>query len=226
MWKPLATRNQRAKGFKLKYGFQIVLLIAVGIWLLYHLKHSLDKRKEYEQTSVKTLGKLEFQHENRKLGRKGFQPWTKEPKDLMGDEKIKVRSGGGDDEIVGRDQDKMEEEESEEVEDLIDEEDKEREEESEVEEAQESEDLGKQFEDVGSLKDKEHHESKSITKAESEKSRVKMRQTQSIGSEFEEFRGVEHQERTDSTHKVLENVTIEHGSFQMQVIKELADRII
>ncbi|KAF7800824.1 chromatin modification-related protein EAF7 isoform X1 [Senna tora] len=106
------TRNQRTRGFKLKYVFQ----------------------KEYDQTSANTL-------ETPKLGRKALHP-----KDLIDDEKIK--------EIVGRE----EVEESEEVEDLIDEEDKEREE--EINEEEESEDMGKQIEDISSVKDKSHEESK------------------------------------------------------------------
>ncbi|KAF7830087.1 chromatin modification-related protein EAF7 isoform X1 [Senna tora] len=174
--------NQRTRGFKLKYVFQVFLLIAVAIWLLYQLKHSIDQKKEYDQTSANTL-------ETPKLGRKALHP-----KDLIDDEKIK--------EIVGRE----EVEESEEVEDLIDEEDKEREE--EINEEEESEDMGKQIEDISSVKDKSHEESKQ----KSEKSRV-MRQTQSIGSEFE-FGGLEHSEKTDARPKVVENVTIKHGSFQ------------
>lgn len=239
MLKQLSSRNQRTKGFKVKHSFQILLLIAVGIWLLYQLKHSIDKKEEYEQSSVKALEKLQSGGlKTAKLGRKGFQPWIKKPKDLIEDEedskpeKMKVRRGERDDESNGHDQDKLEEEESEEVEDLIDEEDKEREEESEEEEA---EDMGKQTEDMNSLKDQSHDEGEKDAK-ESEKhykengaSRVMMRQTQSIASEFE-FGGLESSEKTETVKqqnkimplsqvaKVGDNVTIEQSSFQNGVL--------
>ncbi|KAI9106612.1 hypothetical protein K1719_022140 [Acacia pycnantha] len=207
MLKQLAGRNQRAKGFK----------------------------NEYEQNSRKTLEKLQFQHETPKLGRKGFQPRIKKPEDLTDDaeeimpEKIKVR-GGGNDEMNGHDQDKMEEEDSEEVEDLIDEEDKERIEEIEEEEG---EDMLKNIEDISSLKDKSHDEGEN----ENSVSRVMMRKTQSSGVESEgSLKSSENTEmvkqqnktmaacevlgqRTESIPKVEDKMTVVNGSLQTVLAK-------
>lgn len=45
MLRQASSRNQRSKGFKIKHGLQICLLIAVCIWLLYQVKHSHDKKR-------------------------------------------------------------------------------------------------------------------------------------------------------------------------------------
>ncbi|XP_061369620.1 uncharacterized protein LOC133312446 [Gastrolobium bilobum] len=161
MLKQLPNRNQRTKGFKLKQGFKILTLIALGIWLLYQLKHSHDKKKPYEESSSKTL---------EKLGRKGFQfqPWINKPPQLIDDTKsqrVKEQSSGGDDDIVGHDRDRVEEEEPEEVEDLIDQEDKEKEEENEDEDG---EDMVKQIEDLSLLEDQGHNEGEKDTQETSE----------------------------------------------------------
>ncbi|XP_028777775.1 MATH and LRR domain-containing protein PFE0570w [Neltuma alba] len=238
MLKQLAGRNQRTKGFKVKNSLQILLLIAGCLWLLYQLKHSYDKKNEYEQNSRKTLEKLQFQHEIPKLGRKGLQPWIKKPEDLIDDaeeimpEKFKARRGGGNDEMNGHDQDKMEEEDSEEVEDLIDEEDKERIEEIEEEEG---EDTVKNIEDISSLKDKSHDVDEKYGEEENENgaSGVMMRKTQSTGAEFEG--GLESSEKTEmikqqnnseihvpgteSIPKWEEKVAVEHGSLQTVLAK-------
>ncbi|KAJ1391940.1 hypothetical protein SESBI_36199 [Sesbania bispinosa] len=131
----MLSRNQKTKGFKIKQGIKIFTLIAVGIWLLYQLKHSHDK-KQNEESSAKIFEKLKAGHETKKLGRKGLQPWINKPYELMDEsepERVMEQSSGGDDDddIVGHDRDRVEDEEPEEVEDLIDEEDKEKEEENE-----------------------------------------------------------------------------------------------
>ncbi|XP_054799034.1 M phase phosphoprotein 10-like [Prosopis cineraria] len=238
MLKQLTGRNQRTKGFKVKNSLQIFVLVAGCLWLLYQLKYSYDKKSEYEQNPRTTLEKLQFQHENPKLGRKGFQLWIKKPEDLIDDaeemkpEKIKVRRGGRYDEMNGHDQYKMEEEDSEEVEDLIDEEDKETIEETEEEE---DEDMGQNIGDISSLKDKSHDEGEKYGDKENKNgaSRVMMRKTQSTGAEFE-FRGLESSEkariikqqnkitaaskglvpRTESIPKIVDKVKAEYGSFQ------------
>ena len=100
-------RNQRTKSFKMKHGFQAVLVLVIATWLLYQLvQHSCDTKKAYE---------VEKTHEMKRLGRKGMEPWVKKPYEHLMDD---------------------EEEESEEVLDLIDEEDNEREEEDQNEEQQ------------------------------------------------------------------------------------------
>lgn len=124
-------RNQRTKGFKVKRGFKIFTLIAVGFWLLYQLKQSHDKSKSYEGTSAKIFEKLKVGHETNKLGRKGFQPWINKPYQLIDGTEESEPERVLEDDIVGHNQDRVEEEEPEEVEDLIDGEDKEEEEENE-----------------------------------------------------------------------------------------------
>lgn len=54
MFKQGSNRYPRSKGFKVKHAFQIALLVAVSIWLLYQVKHSHDKKQAYEkQASLK-----------------------------------------------------------------------------------------------------------------------------------------------------------------------------
>ncbi|XP_057440295.1 uncharacterized protein LOC130732206 [Lotus japonicus] len=175
MLKQLPNRNQRTKGSMIKQGFKIFTLIAVIIWLLFQLNHSLDKRKPNED-NTKVFEKLKASHESKKLGRKWFQPWINKPYGLMEEteesesERVVEQSIGGDDDIV----------EPEEVEDLIDEEDKEKEEENEdIEET------------MSLLEDKGHNEGEKDTYEKNYKetgaSRVVRirRVTLSLGSEFE-----------------------------------------
>jgi len=54
MFRQASNRYPRSKGFKVKHVFQIALLVAVSIWLLYQVKHSHDKKQAYEkQANVK-----------------------------------------------------------------------------------------------------------------------------------------------------------------------------
>lgn len=140
MLKQSPNRKQRTKGFKVKQGFKIFTLIVIGIWLLYQLRHSHDK-KSYEESSAKLFENLKAGPEAKKLGRKGFQPWANNKAlELMDDtEEIEPER------VKEQNEDKVDEEESEEVEDLIDEEDKEKEQQNEDED---SEDMGKQIEDM------------------------------------------------------------------------------
>ncbi|KAK7351518.1 hypothetical protein VNO77_11039 [Canavalia gladiata] len=241
MSKQTSNRNHRTKGFKVKQGLKIFILIALGIWLLYQLKHLYDK-KSYED--------LKASPETKTLGRKGFQPWINKPYELRDDsqekegERLKEQSSGGDDDIVGHGRDRVEEEDTEEVEDLIDEEDKEKEEQNEDEDG---EDMGKQMEDMRLLDDQSHDEGEKDTLATSEEhfkeigaSRVVMQVTQSLGSEFEfgGLRNVKEDEvessqksrkekqkkkvkdlkevivqTTHSSSKVVDNETVEHGLY-------------
>lgn len=214
MLKQWTGRNQRTKGFKVKNSLKIFLLLAGCLWLLYQLKHSYDKKNEYEQNSRNTLEKLQFQHGTPQLGRKGFQPRIKEPEELIQDvdeimpEKIKVR-GGRSDEMNGHDQDKVEDDDSEEVEDLIDEEDKER-----IEEIEEDDgdDMVKNIEDISSLKDKSIDESDNENGA----SMVMMRKTQSTSADFEGGLGSSEKIEMLKQHNT---VTVEHIPLQTVVTK-------
>ncbi|XP_057853321.2 uncharacterized protein LOC131063498 [Cryptomeria japonica] len=52
MFKQASNRYQRSKGFKVKHAFQIALLVAVSVWLLYQVKHSHDKRRAYDEKQI------------------------------------------------------------------------------------------------------------------------------------------------------------------------------
>lgn len=222
MLKQLSNRNQRTKGFRVKLGFKIFTLIVVGIWVLYQLRqYSLD-----EERSAKRFENLKAGlDETKKLGRKGLQPWTNyKPYELMDD--TEENEHERDDVVVIQDGDKVEEEESEEVEDLIDEQDKEKEEQNEDEEGRMS-----LLEDEG---EEDTHATREKHNKENGASRVLMRVTKSLGSEFEfgglrkvkeeevgnsKRVGTEKQKKkilepsNSSHHKVVDDVTDEHGSF-------------
>ena len=253
MLKQLPNRYHRTKGFKAKQGFKIFTLIVVGMWLLYKLKqYSHDKKQE---TSAKIFENLKAGSETKNLGRKGLEPWSNDKLlELMED--TEENEHERDDSIVGHGGERIEEEESEEVEDLIDEQDKEREEQNEDEDG---EDMGKQMEDMQLLENEDDEEGEKDTQSKSEKhnkegtSRVVMRMTKSLGSEFEfgglkkvEEEEVGNSERietkkqkkeiinsskvishtSDSSPKVVENVRIVHGSFPNVLLTKGIDDVL
>ncbi|XP_031119552.1 histone acetyltransferase GCN5-like [Ipomoea triloba] len=138
--KQSSSRNLRAKGFKLKHGFQICVILALCIWLLYQVNKSYSKKGAIEGSGSEVSGQG---GENRlqilKLGRKGLNPEIEEEEEKAGDdeaelddeekkvrdeledEERKLRENEGDDETDGGELDKAEEQ----LEDLIGEEDKE-----------------------------------------------------------------------------------------------------
>ncbi|OIV97819.1 hypothetical protein TanjilG_12576 [Lupinus angustifolius] len=157
MVKQTPNRNQRTKGFKLKQGFKILILMALCIWLLYQLKNSSSEKKPYEESSSKIFKMLKAGHEIKKFGRKALEPWIKKPYELIDD---------------------TEDSKGEEIEDLIDEEDK--------DENEDEDDMPKEIEDDNLLEDQGHNEGGKNTQATSENhykengaSRVAMRGTQS-----------------------------------------------
>ncbi|PWA71846.1 hypothetical protein CTI12_AA275130 [Artemisia annua] len=76
MYRNSPVRNQRAKGVKVKNVLQVCLLVAVCFWLIFQLKRSHDKRKEFDasdgKVSLSTLARNS--EEIAKLGRKDLQP--------------------------------------------------------------------------------------------------------------------------------------------------------
>ncbi|KAF5195113.1 hypothetical protein FRX31_015301 [Thalictrum thalictroides] len=62
-------RIQRPKGYRTKQGFQVVFIVAFCIWVLYQIKHSHDKKKNYGgiPENLHTL-----KHTSNVLGRKGY----------------------------------------------------------------------------------------------------------------------------------------------------------
>ncbi|XP_020104068.1 midasin-like [Ananas comosus] len=75
MLRQISSRNHRSKGFKLKNALQICLLVVVTIWLLFQVKHSYDKKSEYEDRNAHLSIKHERngdRHEAFEIGRKGL----------------------------------------------------------------------------------------------------------------------------------------------------------
>ncbi|XVF00650.1 hypothetical protein REPUB_Repub04eG0019400 [Reevesia pubescens] len=70
MFRQSPSRNQRSKGIKLKHVLQICLLLGVCFWLIYQVKHSHDKRKEFDEKDAKASVKAQSDDVILKLGRK------------------------------------------------------------------------------------------------------------------------------------------------------------
>ncbi|KAK6805566.1 hypothetical protein RDI58_003351 [Solanum bulbocastanum] len=70
MYKQSPSRNHRSKGVKVKNVLQICLLLAVCFWLIYQVKHSHDKKKEFDEDDAKSSIKTGSINELMKLGRK------------------------------------------------------------------------------------------------------------------------------------------------------------
>ncbi|GAA0153421.1 hypothetical protein LIER_11664 [Lithospermum erythrorhizon] len=74
MYKQSPGRNQRSQGIKVKHVLQICLLLAVCFWLIYQVKHSHDKKKEFDENDAKKLLDSVRKDEVVKLGRKDLHP--------------------------------------------------------------------------------------------------------------------------------------------------------
>ncbi|KAF6138686.1 hypothetical protein GIB67_009880 [Kingdonia uniflora] len=74
MFRYSSSRNQRSKGFKVKHALQICVLLAISIWLLYQVKHSHDKKKEFEQSTAKFAENGDGRNGIIKHGRKDLNP--------------------------------------------------------------------------------------------------------------------------------------------------------
>ncbi|XP_016539394.2 protein starmaker [Capsicum annuum] len=70
MYKQSPGRNHRSKGIKVKNVLQICLLLAVCFWLIYQVKHSHDKKREFDEDDTKSSTKTESSNELLRLGRK------------------------------------------------------------------------------------------------------------------------------------------------------------
>eukprot|EP01018_Ginkgo_biloba_P001936 Gb_38294 [translate_table: standard] len=138
MFRQASNRYPRSKGFKVKHAFQIALLAAVTIWLLYQVKHSHDKRQTYaeKQTNTKVESSDEVANgwNSDSFGRKekfevsqdvplsaditttegNTEEEEEEAKDLhnKSEENDNEDRGVGDDEIDRHDEEKIEEDET------------------------------------------------------------------------------------------------------------------
>ncbi|GAY48799.1 hypothetical protein CUMW_114510 [Citrus unshiu] len=70
MIKRAPSRNHRSKGIKVKHVLQICLLLGVCFWLIYQVKHSHDKKREFDDKDAKVSVKAHSDDEILKLGRK------------------------------------------------------------------------------------------------------------------------------------------------------------
>lgn len=113
MYKQSSGRNNRSKGFKIKHVIQIFVLVAICIWLIYQVKHSHDKKREFEEKNIKSTSSLSngAGDEVIKFGRKDVQARF-EKTTLVTDGKVEeaedeeAEGGGG-----GQEDNKMEEDE-------------------------------------------------------------------------------------------------------------------
>ncbi|CAH9103707.1 unnamed protein product [Cuscuta epithymum] len=134
------SRSHRSKGIKTKHVLQICLLLAVCFWLVYQVKRSYDKGKEFDETDSGFSLKSGSIYETTKWGRKSLLPHssngitTTKPKqdneNQDEDEDAKTEEvepdqdnkfedendedrGGGDDAVDEHDQEKSDEQEDE-----------------------------------------------------------------------------------------------------------------
>ncbi|CAI9294497.1 unnamed protein product [Lactuca saligna] len=125
MYRPSPVRNPRAKGIKSKNVLQICLLLAVCFWLIFQVKRSHEKKKEFDNTKISLSTSKQSNNEIAKLGRKDLQPKLEkieaeaETQIEQDEEKI---DEGKEDEIDENEQEKSEAEENQEIEEVIDEE--------------------------------------------------------------------------------------------------------
>ncbi|KAI3509459.1 hypothetical protein L1887_24743 [Cichorium endivia] len=116
MYRHSPIRNPRSKGIKFKNVLQVCLLLAVCFWLIFQVKRSHDKKKEFENTKKEfdnTKISLNSNDEIVKLGRKDLQPKLDQEVDIheeQDEEQIEEEKddggGGGDDEIDEHEQEK------------------------------------------------------------------------------------------------------------------------
>ncbi|CAI9764443.1 unnamed protein product [Fraxinus pennsylvanica] len=78
MYRQSPSRTQRSKGIKIKHVLQICLLLAVCFWLIYQVKHSHDKKKEFDESDSKTSLNRASSNEILTLGRKDIRPRVEE----------------------------------------------------------------------------------------------------------------------------------------------------
>ncbi|XP_019165553.1 PREDICTED: suppressor of Mek1-like isoform X2 [Ipomoea nil] len=72
------SRNHRSKGFKSKHVLQFCLLLAICFWLIYQVKRSHEKRKEFDENDSKFSLKTESSFVPTMWGRKGLLPRSEE----------------------------------------------------------------------------------------------------------------------------------------------------
>lgn len=75
MFRQSPGRSQRSKGIKVKHVLQLCFLIAICFWLIYQVKHSHDKKKEFDESDAKVSMRTQDSNEMiPKFGRKDLKP--------------------------------------------------------------------------------------------------------------------------------------------------------
>ncbi|XP_047147735.1 protein starmaker-like [Vigna umbellata] len=80
MIKRWPSRNNRTRGIKVKHILQIILLLGVCFWLIYQVKHSRDKKNEYDENDKEVSVGTKTVYRTPKLGRKDLHPGKDEDK--------------------------------------------------------------------------------------------------------------------------------------------------
>ncbi|KAL4555895.1 hypothetical protein LXL04_038527 [Taraxacum kok-saghyz] len=125
MYRHSPIRNPRSKGIKTKNVLQVCLLLAVCFWLIFQVKRSHDKKKEFDNTNISLTTSKQSTDESLKLGRKDLQPKLQKEIEIIHEEQDEEQNeeheeqdegkideekedggGGGDDEIDENEQEK------------------------------------------------------------------------------------------------------------------------
>lgn len=78
MIKRSSSRNNRSKGIKVKHVLQIMLLVGICFWLIYQVKRSHDKKKDFDESDKKVSVGAQNAYQITKLGRKDLLPGKNE----------------------------------------------------------------------------------------------------------------------------------------------------
>lgn len=148
MYSKSPSRNNRSRGIKVKHILQICLLVAVCFWLIYQVKHSHEKKKEFDEKDAKLASDIRSGNEILRLGRKDISRVT----ETVTDDKL---NGEDDEENEAEQAENRHEDDEQEIE------------ESRTEDREEEEDTGKGGEDdeieLGEAKNgEENHEEESV----------------------------------------------------------------
>lgn len=210
MFKQSPSRIQRSKGFKIKHGLQIFLLIAICFWLLYQVKHSHDKKKAFDESLMKLSSQLDGEHKTADIGRKGLRTQV--------DEKASGDDISEKEEVIGGDEEdtKPEEEEDEEKNKLEEEEEGEK-----ARKPEEEEDQSKHGEDEEVNKDDQEEETE---EEEENKSEENEEEGEGVGDDLideQDQQGDEEEAENDVLHEEEKGVDeeTEEGRGREQLAK-------
>ncbi|KAG6710059.1 hypothetical protein I3842_06G163900 [Carya illinoinensis] len=113
MIKRSPSRNHRSKGVKVKHVLQICLLLGVCFWLIYQVKHSHDKKKEFDEKDAKLSVKTQSGNELLKFGRKDLHPRLEEVPEIEKHVEEEEEETGGEEEENKHDEEENRHEEKE-----------------------------------------------------------------------------------------------------------------